>query len=723
MSERLESALRLAANGFFVFPLYPGGKTPAHKGWQDEATRDHIQIRAWFEHNDFNVGVFTGKYGDGSKALLVVDIDNKGAKRGDDELIRLELEGLDLPATRETTTPTGGRHLYFEVDEPVKQGANVLAQGLDIRSRGGFVVGPGSVTKDGAYVEISRAVAPSPQWLVDRCGRGRARRQGGDTSLPAGLDAERANQRAIAYLRGDAPVAVEGQGGDQTTYQVACRVKDFGLSQVAAFEVMADHWNPRCSPPWDDDDLRAKIRNAYSYGLEPPGVAAPEIEFGTQAVSSALHPFDKLNKEYAFVLSGGAHHILWETTNATGGYDLVHLNEQSFHKKFASERIQVGDKSLPLTSEWIKYPKRRTYDGIVFMPQQRAPARFFNLWRGFSCAPWPDDKPVTPEAQESVDMFLAHARENVCNGDSKLFNWLMGYFAHLIQRPWEKPLVALVFRGEKGVGKNALIERVGALLGGHFLVTSNRRYLVGNFNGHLENCLMFVLDEAFWSGDKQAEGVLKDLITGKHHVIEHKGKEHYLVDNRTRVAIIGNEEWIVPASADERRFAVFDVGPGRKQDRDFFRAMREQMEAGGYPLLLRTLQRWRIGDIDVDAAPSTGALLDQKHASLEPLHKWWHLCLYEGRIVASDFAAGWTETIDCDRFRAAFHRWCREHNHRGRFIDERSIGRELRKACPSVEHVRAPGEGGARYAYRVPSLAGCRAEWDRFIQHKSVWPD
>jgi hypothetical protein len=93
---------------------------------------------------------------------------------------------------------------------------------------------------------------------------------------------------------------------------------------------------------------------------------------------------------------------------------------------------------------------------------------------------------------------------------------------------------------------------------------------------------MFALDEAFWSGDKQAEGVLKDLITGRDHVIEHKGKEPYSVANKTRVVIIGNEDWLIPASHDERRFAFFDVGDGRKQDRAFFQSMREGMEAGGY---------------------------------------------------------------------------------------------------------------------------------------------
>ena len=49
-------------------------------------------------------------------------------------------------------------------------------------------------------------------------------------------------------------------------------------------------------------------------------------------------------------------------------------------------------------------------------------------------------------------------------------------------------------------------------------------------------------DEAFWAGDKQAEGKLKDLITGAHHFIEFKGKEPVLVENHTRLLVIGNQD-------------------------------------------------------------------------------------------------------------------------------------------------------------------------------------
>ena len=77
---KLEWALQHAADGFFVFPLKPNSKKPAISGWQDAATRNQIQIEKWWRHNpDYNIGIYTGKFGDDGGALLVVDVDVKEA--------------------------------------------------------------------------------------------------------------------------------------------------------------------------------------------------------------------------------------------------------------------------------------------------------------------------------------------------------------------------------------------------------------------------------------------------------------------------------------------------------------------------------------------------------------------------------------------------------------------------------------------------------------------
>lgn len=717
---RLEQALALAARGFWIFPLRQGEKNPAVKSWPSAATRSEKRIQSWWKNGpERNIGIATEKFGD-DKALVVVDVDVKGGKDGNAELFRLELEGHELPATLTQSTPSGGSHLIYVADAPLKQGVDTLGVGLDIRSRGGYIVGAGSALDSGEYTINDAPLAQAPQWLVNLLGVDR-RAQVTDASPLPRVDAQRALKRGVAYLAA-APLALEGAGGDSTTYRVAAELKDTGCTEAQALELLLGHWNDRCSPPWGPDELATKVRNAYKHGKEPPGIDAPEAVF--EAVipaevesNDAKHPFDTLNQEHAFVVAGGGH-ILWETTDPQGRAMLMHVDMTTFHTKFAAQKFQAGDKFLALTKAWIEWPGRRTYDGFVFAPGRAVDTRWYNLWRGFSV------EPAETGNHPMVARFLEHALNNVCGGDKELCRWLIGYFAHMIQRPWEKPLTALVFKGKKGTGKNALVERVGKLLGGAFLLTSKRRYLVSNFNGHFENCLLLTLDEAFWSGDKESEGILKDLVTGAEHNIEHKGKESYKVANLTRVIIIGNEEWLVPASHDERRYAVFTMGDGRIQDRNYFHDMRVGLDdEGGNAHLLRYLLDFDLEGIDVNAAPSTQGLIDQKHASLEPVQQWWHDCLLEGQLIGGDFGGEWPERTPTNRLRDAFQRYANKRNIRGRLPDQASIGRILRDIAPSLKHAKCVRENPAdsSYSYFNPGIDVLRADWERHIGGVVPW--
>lgn len=71
-----------------------------------------------------------------------------------------------------------------------------------------------------------------------------------------------AERRAISYLeRVDG--AVSGQGGHDVTYRAACAlVLGFGLSVEVAFRLLRDSYNPRCSPPWSEVELKHKVEDA-----------------------------------------------------------------------------------------------------------------------------------------------------------------------------------------------------------------------------------------------------------------------------------------------------------------------------------------------------------------------------------------------------------------------------------------------------------------------------
>lgn len=718
MNTMLDHALARAADGFHVFPLRANSKLPAIKDYPNKATRDPEIIKGWWaKYPNANIGISTTRYGD-DEALVAVDVDMKNGHDGLATILGLEMEGMDLPATYTQHTPTGGQHLVYRSPEPMKQNAGKLGDGVDIRSKGGYLVGAGSMIDGKPYVGGNAPIDMIPAWLAGKLLP--AGESVPDNRVLEGIDPLAARDRAVEYLTA-LPVSVAG-GRNEDGYRAACQCREFGVGHDQCLDVMAGWF--QASPPLDLDEIQHVVDSAYRYAREAQGAAAPEVQFTpVEPAKDDPGPVETMNQAHAFVVIGGGHHVLWETTDADGQFRLEHLSEIAFHRKHASNRMQVGDGEGQLTKVWMASPKRRSYDGICFKPGKQAPPRYYNLWRGFTVEPLGPRETVSREAEAAVETWFEHIHDNICRGDKALSNYVVTFFAHLVQEPWNKPDVALVLRGGKGVGKNAMVDRVGRMLGCHYMLAADKRYLLGNFNSHMENLLLLTLDEAFWSGDKQAEGPLKHLVTGKKHAIERKGQEPYEVDNLLRVVVLGNEEWLVPASHDERRYAIFDVGPGRQKDRGYFHAMRVGIDdLGGDRLLLRRLLDHDTGTIDINEPPDTVALLDQKLLSLDPVHLWWLDCLTDGRIAGCEFGASWPTEIDKDRFRGSFHRYLKDHNVRARFPDDRSVGRLVKQALPSLDGAGKRREGRDLVnIYRLPPIEEARRQWDIFIGHKTNW--
>ncbi len=70
----------------------------------------------------------------------------------------------------------------------------------------------------------------------------------------------------------------------------------------------------------------------------------------------------------------------------------------------------------------------------------------------------------------------------------------------MVQYPAVKPGVALVLIGGKGVGKDSLIEYAGGMLRPkNYVNMDTPTHLTGNFNAHLETCLLGgLLHCRFW---------------------------------------------------------------------------------------------------------------------------------------------------------------------------------------------------------------------------------
>lgn len=271
-----KAAVRLAEEGFRVFPLQANGNTPITEGWQKTATSDPIKAGELFtdvlgDPAPYNIGIAAGE------GLLILDFDVKNGKPGKKSFDTLNLMGM--PDATLVTTPSGGMHLYLESDQDFVNSIERVMDGVDVRSKGGYVVAPGSEINGKEYKLERYEKHPAPEWLEKLCKKAKPKSEAPPPQIE--LDQTFNITQAIHYLRTAAPEAVEGSGGDFTTFQVAAKVRDFGVSQQQAFALISEYWNEtgKASPPWDPEDLQIKIENAYQYAQNHIGAQTAQAEF------------------------------------------------------------------------------------------------------------------------------------------------------------------------------------------------------------------------------------------------------------------------------------------------------------------------------------------------------------------------------------------------------------------------------------------------------------
>jgi Protein of unknown function (DUF3987)/Bifunctional DNA primase/polymerase, N-terminal/Primase C terminal 1 (PriCT-1) len=257
----VRAALWYAKHGLPVFPVHSArdgrctcgkvdcehpGKHPRTAHGHKDATTDTHKIEAWWqEWPSANIAIPTGAV----SGLFVLDIDPRNG--GNESLEHLVAEHGPLPDTAEQMTGGGGRHIVLR--HPGIAVPKTLAQGIDLKGDGGYIVVAPSIHVSGKRYEWdgiagARALldpAPVPAWLlhlITVTGNGG---RGGTTNEHKLRTGERNNRltslAGSMRRRGMTPESIE----------------------AALFE--ENRW--RCEPPLPDAEIR---RIAASIAKYPP---------------------------------------------------------------------------------------------------------------------------------------------------------------------------------------------------------------------------------------------------------------------------------------------------------------------------------------------------------------------------------------------------------------------------------------------------------------------
>ncbi|MDP8246439.1 MAG: DUF5906 domain-containing protein [Candidatus Hinthialibacter antarcticus] len=429
---------------------------------------------------------------------------------------------------------------------------------------------------------------------------------------------------------------------------------------------------------------------------------------------------EKYNEEYAVSFYGSRCVIIREVKDGKSIAMVPEfLRKQDLIDHQANKKIKIKPakktKTVSLAKYWFEHRDRRTYDKVVFDPENSNPCHY-NLWKGFAVEP----------VEGTCEKYLNHIRNIICNRNDELYQYVLAWMAHAVQYPAQRPETALVLQGGQGTGKGFFVNAFGSLFGVHYKQVSQSKHLVGNFNSHLANTLVLFADEAFWAGDKQGENTLKALITEPEIAIEPKGRDVFTTPNRLRIIMASNEDWVVPANIDDRRFVVLQVSEERKQDNGYFAELKMELDDGGSEAFLHFLLTYDISNFNLRSIPKTDALLEQKIQSLEAVDRFVYDRLMEGQWL--DTHDGWNNEIaKHDLYQA----YCEASSIAGvrRRNWEGQFAKEISKIIPAVRDTRKTvyntdgfGNQKQRVVYYVfPDLSVCRQSFEQYIGSTIQW--
>ena len=213
-------------------------------------------------------------------------------------------------------------------------------------------------------------------------------------------------------------------------------------------------------------------------------------------------------------------------------------------------------KKQPFLKFWAGDTTRKTFEKFDFLPPPYvAPSDTYNLFNGFLYEKYIDIEP-DDDITDFIDLF-----KHLAGSEKKeeITEYMLNYFAHLIQYPGELPRTSVLFKSIEGVGKNVLFEGFGRnVLGDQYVLCTQRQEdIVGRFSV-TNNKFIVIWNEASGKDTHSAIEAIKTLVTEQKVSWEAKGRQTISVNNVNRLFFFTNNECPIKISPSDRRFMVID---------------------------------------------------------------------------------------------------------------------------------------------------------------------
>lgn len=446
----------------------------------------------------------------------------------------------------------------------------------------------------------------------------------------------------------------------------------------------------------------------------------------TVPTTMIVDPLPLLQARFALIQLGGEVRLVdrQEVADVLSG---TRPGDISFYKRTDANTLLTRHlETLPTTAnpKWVieqfwKNPGTHVYDAVAFSPRT-LPTTTLNYWV---------PSPVVPLAGNAsiITTFLLTV---ICAGDQSLYQYVLRFLAHMLQRPAEKPEVMPILLGGQGIGKGTFFRLLHAIWPRTFLQVSDVNHVAGNFNACLERHYVVCMDEALFAGDKKAVDRLKSLVTEPVITIEQKYQPRRSIESYHRFFAASNSDHFAHTDQDDRRFLYLRVSSLRQGDHGYFKQLHAAIDdpsviaAFVHNLLAIDLTRF-----NVRQRPKTQEHLAQKLQSLEGFERFWFEVLLSGEIVAfGSYGLPDTTPWHGPVFVGTRHlvKSYREHVHGSRQFrppTAQDAASALKKLCPQAKPGRHEIRGKQERGYDLPSLSEARRAFEQAIGGRVDWGD
>ena len=382
-----------------------------------------------------------------------------------------------------------------------------------------------------------------------------------------------------------------------------------------------------------------------------------------------------------------------------------------YRKPDAELLIKRFLETLPIPSDtkkvigdfWVN-PNTFVYDAIAFSPLA-TPATTLNYWIGHTANPNAGDWSV-------IGDFLLHV---ICDGDKKVFLYLLCYLAHMLQKPEEKPGIMIVMLGAQGTGKGTFFFLMKRIWSKTALQVADVDQVIGRFNAALEQNYVILMDEALFAGDKKSTEKLKSLITEPSIGIEQKYQPSRTIDSYHRFFAASNNDHFAHIDRDDRRFLFLRVSSARQGNSEYFKTLFNSInDEAVIGAMVYDLIQMDLSSFNVRQRPKTKEHLKQKIQSLSGFERYWYEVVVNRGIPGPHrYVEQWSSSmfVSTKEIVEGYKQYDKNAE-RYNTIQTQTIADKLGKLCPSARQSRCTVNGSQERGYDLPSIDVARQEFE-----------